>query len=207
MLYGIMLNILKARLRRSSVIRFEELQMRMMDAAKNYLEVYEMSTLIEQYTLNKESRLSMTLSELKPPYPITATVSFSYDAQQTSYSLFSEFDEEEELFEDAIEVDVTISLPFLEGYNNVNDLFDEIANQYTELDPVLVKKEFIRKDLLNGEEYEIVYSYIVGNDELKEADFYEEFFFDLSNILKTIYNKSKFFIETTWYREQEDDSF
>lgn len=207
MLYGIMLNILKARLRRSTVIRFEELQMRMMEAAKNYLELYEMATLIEQYTLNKESRLSMTLSELKPPYPISATVSFSYDAQQTSYSLFSEFDEDEEIFEDAIELDVTINLPFLEGYNNINELFEEIANQYPELDPVLVKKEFFRKDLLNGEEYEIVYSYIIGNEELNDNSFYEEFFFDLSNILKTIYNKNKFFIETSWYREQEDDSF
>lgn len=189
------------------MIRFEELQMRMMEAAKNYLELYEMATLIEQYTLNKESRLSMTLSELKPPYPISATVSFSYDAQQTSYSLFSEFDEDEEIFEDAIELDVTINLPFLEGYNNINELFEEIANQYPELDPVLVKKEFFRKDLLNGEEYEIVYSYIVGNEELNDNSFYEEFFFDLSNILKTIYNKNKFFIETSWYREQEDDSF
>lgn len=49
------------------MIRFEELQMRIMDAAKNYLDVYEMSTLIEQYSLNKESRLSMTLPEIKPP--------------------------------------------------------------------------------------------------------------------------------------------
>jgi len=70
------------------VIRFEELQMKIMDAAKNYLDVFDMATLIEQYSLNKESKLSMTLPEIKPPYPISATVSFSYNAHQTSFQFF-----------------------------------------------------------------------------------------------------------------------
>lgn len=190
------------------MIRFEELQMKMMEAAKSYLEVYEMATYIEQYSLNKESRLSMTLPELKNPYPISAQISFGYDAQQTSFSLESELEEEEESnFGNVIEIDITINLPFLEGYNNVSELFEEIINEYPELDPVLVKKDFYRKDMVNGEEYEIIYSYIIGDEELKDNQFYEEMFFDLSNILKRIYDKTKFFIEMSWYREQEDDSF
>lgn len=107
------------------MIRFEELQMRIMDAAKNYLDVYEMSTLIEQYSLNKESRLSMTLPEIKPPYPISATVSFSYNAHQTSFSILFDEDEvedESENFENMVEVEVVINLPFLEGYNQLREL-------------------------------------------------------------------------------------
>jgi hypothetical protein len=191
------------------VLRFEELQMRLMDAAKNYFDVYEMSTLVEQYSLNKESRLSMTLPELKPPYPLSATITFSYDAQQTSFSLTFDDEEgdDEEDFTDIVEIDVTIHLPFLEGYNNVSELYEEIVNDNPELDPVLIKKEFFRKDIMNGEEYEIIYSYIIGGEELKDPEFYEELFFDLSNILRGIYEKTRFFIEMSWYREQEDDNF
>lgn len=191
------------------MLRFEELQMRLMDAAKNYFDVYEMSTLVEQYSLNKESRLSMTLPELKPPYPLSATITFSYDAQQTSFSLTFDDEEgdDEEDFTDIVEIDVTIHLPFLEGYNNVSELYEEIVNDNPELDPVLIKKEFFRKDMMNGEEYEIIYSYIIGGEELKDPEFYEELFFDLSNILRGIYEKTRFFIEMSWYREQEDDNF
>jgi hypothetical protein len=191
------------------VLRFEELQMRLMDAAKNYFDVYEMSTLVEQYSLNKESRLSMTLPELKPPYPLSATITFSYDAQQTSFSLTFDDEEgdDEEDFTDIVEIDVTIHLPFLEGYNNVSEIYEEIVNDNPELDPVLIKKEFFRKDIMNGEEYEIIYSYIIGGEELKDPEFYEELFFDLSNILRGIYEKTRFFIEMSWYREQEDDNF
>jgi len=60
---------------------------------------------------------------------------------------------------------------------------------------------------MNGEEYEIIYSYIIGGEELKDPEFYEELFFDLSNILRGIYEKTRFFIEMSWYREQEDDNF
>jgi len=186
------------------VIRFEELQMRIMDAAKNYMDVYDMATLVEQYSLNKESRLSMTLPEIKPPYPITATVSFSYDVQQTSTSIY--FEEEDDEIDEAIELDIIISLPFMEGYNEMVDLYEEIANEYSELEPVLVKKEFYRKDLVDAEEYEIAYSYVIGGEELKDLQVYEDIFFELSNILRMIYERTKFFIDMSWYREHEDDS-
>lgn len=191
------------------MIRFEELQMRIMDAAKNYLDVYDMSTFIEQYSLNKESKLSMTLPEIKPPYPISAMVSFSYNAHQTSFSILFDEDEDEEesdTFENMVEIDVVISLPFLEGYNHVRELFEEIVNEYPDLDLVLVKKEFMGKDLIQGEEYEISYSYPVAGEELKDPQFYEEMFFELSNILRTIYERTKFYIDMSWYTA-EDDTF
>jgi hypothetical protein len=183
--------------------------MKIMDAVKNYLDVFDMATSIEQYSLNKESRLFMTLPELKPPYPLSATVTFSYDAQQTSYSLMSsdEEDNEDEELENMIEVDVAISLPYLEGYNKIHELFEEIANNYPELDPMLIKKEFFKRDMINGEEYEIVYSYFIGGEELKDNQIYEDMFIELTNILRSIYNKTKFLIEMSWDREHEEDSF
>jgi hypothetical protein len=201
-----MLYRLKAIFQEEIVIRFEELQMRIADSAKNYLEVYDMATFIEQYSLNKECKISMTLPDLRTPYPLNATVSFSYDAQQTSLSLI--FDEEsEEDFDEAVEVDVVINLPFLEKYNNVTEIFEEIVRDYPDLDPVLIKKEIIKRDVINGEEYEIVYSYVVGVEELSDSTFYDDMFFELSSILRSIYERTKFYIDMSWYREQEDDTF
>ncbi|WP_353683683.1 hypothetical protein V4D30_07310 [Thermodesulfovibrio sp. 3907-1M] len=189
------------------MIRFEELQMRIMDAAKNYLDVYDMSTYIEQYSLNKESKLLMTLPEIKPPYPISATVSFSYDAHQTSSSfLYDEEDQNSDEFENMVEIEFVINLPFIEGYNHISELFEEIVNEYPELDMVLVKKEFIGKDLMEGEEYEIAYSYPASQEELKDLQFYEEIFFELSNILRTIYERTRFYIDMSWY-SAEDETF
>ncbi|MGB9711335.1 MAG: hypothetical protein ACPLZA_07590 [Thermodesulfovibrio sp.] len=191
------------------MIRFEELQMRIMDAAKNYLDVYDMSTYIEQYSLNKESKLLMTLPEIKPPYPISAAVSFSYNALQTSSSFLYDEDEEEqdsEEFENMVEIEVVINLPFLEGYNNINELFEEIVNEHPELDLVLVKKEFIGKDLMEEDKYEIAYSYPASQEELKDLQFYEEMFFELSNILRTIYERMRFYIDMSWY-SAEDETF
>ncbi len=191
------------------MIRFEELQMRIMDAAKNYLDVYEMSTYIEQYSLNKESKLLMTLPEIKPPYPISATVSFSYNAHQTSSSFLydeDEVEEDSESFENMVEIDVIINLPFLEGYNHISELFEEIVNEHPDVDLVLVKKEFIGKDLMHGEEYEIAYSYPASIEELKDLQFYEEMFFELSNILRTIYERTRFYIDMSWY-SAEDETF
>lgn len=191
-------------------MRFEELQMRLMDVAKNYLDVYEMETFIEQYTLNKESRLSMSLPDLKEPYPITATVSFSYDVQQSSLSLnFEDIELDEDLkdLQDVVEIDVVISLPFLEGYNEIVDLFEDILREYSDLEPVVIKKETYRKDALPEESYEIAYSYVVDEGDLRNIQFYEEIFFELSNLLRSIYEKTKFYIDMTWYRDYEDDSF
>jgi len=180
--------------------------MRIADSAKNYLEVYDMATFIEQYSLNKECKISMTLPDLRTPYPLNATVSFSYDAQQTSLSLIFD-DESEEDFDEAVEVDVVINLPFLEKYNNVSEIFEEIVRDYPDLDPVLIKKEIIKRDHINGEEYEIVYSYVVGVEELSDSTFYDDMFFELSSILRSIYERTKFYIDMSWYREQEDDTF
>lgn len=184
------------------MIRFEELQMRIIEAAKNYLDVYEISTFVEQYSLNKESRLSMTLPELKFPYPITATVSFSYDIQQSTVSLM----EDEEDSEDNIEVTITVDLPFVEEYNEISYIYEEITNKFSDLDIVLVRKEIYRKDMPPQQEYELVYSYIVESDDLQDPNFYEEVFFDLNSLLRMIYEKTKYFIDISWYR-QEDDIF
>lgn len=184
------------------MIRFEELQMRIIEAAKNYLDVYEISTFVEQYSLNKESRLSMTLPELKFPYPITATVSFSYDIQQSTVSLM----EDEEDSEDNIEVTITVDLPFVEEYNEISYIYEEITNKFSDLDIVLVRKEIYRKDMPPQQEYELVYSYIVESDDLRDPSFYEEVFFDLNSLLRMIYEKTKYFIDISWYR-QEDDIF
>ncbi|MCS7202965.1 MAG: hypothetical protein NZ809_00750 [Thermodesulfovibrio sp.] len=185
------------------MIRFEELQMRIIEAAKNYLDVYEMATFIEQYTLNKESRLYMTLPELKPPYPITAAVSFSYNIQHTTVSLLEDYEED---LEDNIEVTVSIDLPFVGEYNEIKHVYEEIIDKFSDLDIVLVRKEIYKRNMVPDEEYELVYSYLVEPEDLQNPSFYEEVFFDLNSLLRLIYEKTKYFIDISWYR-QDDDLF
>ncbi len=188
------------------MIRFEELQMRLVESAKNYLEVFDLATLVEQYSLNKESKISMSLPELRQPYPLSATISFSYNVEQSSLSswLDPEFDEE---LDYAVDIEVSINLPFVQSYNEIGDIFDEIVSKYEELDPLLIKKEFYGRNEIAGEEYEIMYSITIDNEDINNPGFFEEMFFDLGNILKLIYERSKFYIDMTWYVEREDESF
>jgi len=39
--------------------RFEEVQMKIAESAKNYLEIFNMQVFIEQFTLDRESRFSL----------------------------------------------------------------------------------------------------------------------------------------------------
>ncbi len=185
------------------MIRFEELQMRLVESAKNYLDIFDLATLVEQYSLNKESKITMSLPELRQPYPLSATVSFSYDVEQSSLSSLSDPDFDENI-DYAVDIEILIHLPFVQSYNEIADIYDEIADKYEELEPLLVKKEFYGRNEIAAEEYEIMYSITVDQEDIDNPGFFEEMFFDLGNILKLIYDRSKFYIDMTWYGEKDD---
>jgi len=44
-----------------------------------------------------------------------------------------------------VEVEVVINLPFIEEYNQLGELFEEIVNEYPDLDPILIKKNSSEK--------------------------------------------------------------
>jgi hypothetical protein len=124
--------------------RFEEVQMKLAESAKNFLEVYNIQVFIEQFSLTRESRFSLTLPEMEDPYPVSATVSFTYDVFQTSMSMYDDIKPEDDsvIAENTIELDILVRLPIMEGYPDIEGLLREIESQYPDSEPVLVVKEF-----------------------------------------------------------------
>lgn len=192
------------------MLRFEEVQSKIAEAAKKYFEIIDESNIIEQLNMSKELRVVVTMPEFKSPYPVTATVSFLYENFEIFDSFMPElFDLYDELSEKTIELNVTINLPFFDGFdfNNVVETYEEIADQYSFLDPVLIKREFYRKEFPSDVEYDIAYGLFASDEDLESSDYYDEIFFDLSNIIKTIYNRNRHLIDNSWYREHDDDTF
>jgi hypothetical protein len=81
---------------------------------------------------------------MEDPYPVSATVSFTYDVFQTGMSMYDDMKPEDDsvIAENTLELDILVRLPMMEGYPDIEGLLREIEVQYPESEPVLVVKEF-----------------------------------------------------------------
>jgi len=185
--------------------RFEEVQMKLAESAKNFLEVYNIQVFIEQFSLSRESRFSLTVPGMEEPYPVFATVAFTYDVFQTGMSMYDDMKPEEEnlLAENTLELDILIRLPVMEGYPDLEGLLRDIERQYPESEPVLVVKEFYGAGL-PAKEYEVSYGYDVESDDIPEGDVLDGVFEELRGIMELIYEKTKYNIDQSWYRGEDD---
>jgi hypothetical protein len=191
--------------------RFEEVQMKIAEAAKKHIEIYNMQVLIEQFTMDRECRFFMTLTDLEKPFPLSAIVSFTYDAFQTGYTMYEEDEEEEEEdkseqeIDTSVELEVTINLPIMQGNPDIEALFETIEDEYPDTEPILITKEVIPSDEPT-KEYEISYTYNIDSEDAIDEDLYNEIFEELKEILELIYGKTKNYIDMSWYGGEEDDS-
>lgn len=190
--------------------RFEEVQMKIAEAAKKHIEIYNMQVLIEQFTMDRECRFFMTLNDLAKPFPLSAIVSFTYDAFQTGYTMYEEEEGvEEESFEQeidtSVELEITINLPIMEGNPDIETLFENIEDEYPDTEPILITKEVIPSDEPT-KEYEISYTYNIDSEDATDEELYNEIFEELKEILELIYSKTKDYIDMSWYGGEDDDS-
>jgi len=186
--------------------RFEEAQMKIAEACKNHLEVFNIQVFIEQFSLARESRFSVTLPDMEEPYPVSAQISFIYDVFQTGMSMYGEIRQEEEnLNDNLLELDILIRLPMLEGYFDIEGLLRDIEKMYPDSEPVLVSKEYIGAGE-QSREYEISYGYDIDVEEPLQADTLDNIFDELHNIMELIYNKTKFHIDQSWYKGEDDSA-
>lgn len=185
--------------------RFEEVQMKIAESAKNYLEVYNIQVFIEQFSLTRESRFSLTLPGMEDPYPVSATVSFTYDVFQTGMSMYTDEKPEDEsiLGENTIELDVLIRLPIMEGYPDIEGLLREIESQYPESEPVLLVKDFYGAGQ-PSKEYEVSYAYDIESEDVPEGEVFDGLFEELHGIMELIYERTKYNIDQSWYRGEDD---
>ncbi len=183
--------------------RFEEVQMRVAESAKNHLEIFNMQVFIEQFTLDRESRFSLTLPDLEPPFFLATTVSFTYDAFQTGMTLYEDEEDEGDMDVDtSLELEFTIKLPVMESYPAIEELVEEIKEEYPDTEPILTAREtlMIEEPI---REYEISYIYNIDADDIVDADLLDQIFNELKEIMELIYKRTKDFIDLSWYREEE----
>ena len=185
--------------------RFEEVQMKIAESAKSFLEVYNIQVFIEQFSLTRESRFSLTLPGMEEPYPVSAVVSLTYDVFQTSMSMYDDLKPEEDNIssENTLELDVIVRLPIMEGYPDIEGLLREIERQYPETEPVLLVKEFFGAGE-PSKEYELSYAYDLESEDITDSEMLDGVFEELRGIMDLIYEKTKYNIDQSWYSEEDD---
>ncbi|MEW6740076.1 MAG: hypothetical protein ACOYU2_04725 [Nitrospirota bacterium] len=183
--------------------RFEEVQMTIAESAKNYLDIYNMQVLIEQFTLDREGRFSLTLPNMEQPFPVSATVSFVYDAFQTGMTLYEESTTDEDSDVDtSVELEFTVKLPIMKDYPDIEALIEEVSEEYPDTEPILTIREIIGSDE-PFKEYEIHYSYDIEPEDATDSELFDEIFQELKEIMELIYERTENYIDQSWYSGEE----
>jgi len=189
-----------------AMTRFEEAQMKIAESSKNFLDVYNIQVFIEQFSLSRESRFSVTIPGMEDPYPVSASVSFFYDVFQTGMSMCEDLkqDDEAALTDNMLELDILVRLPMIEGYPDIEGLLREIETLYPDSEPVLIVKDLIGAGE-SSKEYEISYGYDLDVMESLQTDLLDGIFEELRNILDLVYQKTRYHIDESWYKGEDDD--
>lgn len=184
--------------------KFEEIQMRIAESAKKYLDIYNIQVLIEQFTLDRESKFSFTLPDIEPPFPVSATVSFTYDAFQTGMTMFSEtvFDENTADVDTSIDLEFSINLPIMTIQPDIEAILDEIEEKFPDTEPILISKYIYPSDR-DLTEHEISYSFNIESEDLTDSEMFDDIFEELRDILNLLYDKTKDYIDWSWYKGEE----
>jgi hypothetical protein len=183
--------------------RFEEMQMTIAESVKNYLDIANMQVFIEQFTLDRESKFLVTLPNMQPPYPVSATISFVYDAFQTGITLYDEpLEENSSDVDTSIDLEFSLKLPIMKNFKNIGTLMEEISEDFPDTEPLLIVREIIGGGDEVFKEYEIHYSYIIDLSDALNSDLFDETFEELRDIMELIYRRTKDYIDYTWYEEE-----
>lgn len=181
------------------MVRFEEVQMMIAESAKDFLDIVNMQVFIEQFSLDREGKIFLVLPGMEPPFHVSATVSFMYDALQTGMALYEDEYKDSPEMSESVELDFAIKLPIMEGYPEVEELLEEISEEYPDTEPILSVKE-IFPSIMPTKEYEILYSYDIDTEKGIDRDLLDEIFSELRGILDLVHRRTKNYINTSWYR-------
>lgn len=183
------------------MIRFEELQMKLAESAKKFLEFHNIQVFIEQFSLERESRLSFSLGGRDFSHLYQSSASFTYDVSQTEMSFYEDdmFESEPE-YHSTTELTFNIDFPALSRYPDIEGLIRELEEEYPDIEPVLVlRKVFSPLTILN--EYELAYTYEIDIEGHLDIQFIDEIFKEHKEILNFIYDKTIDYIDFSWQSE------
>lgn len=183
--------------------RFEELQMKIAESARKYLDFQNMEVFIEQFTLEKESRLSLTFTGQQYSHLYRSDASFAYDISQSEMSLYEDdlFDAESE-YHSTTDLTFNINFPALTGYPDIEGLVRELEEEYPDIEPILIiKKTF--SPLKTVQEYELSYTYEIDIEGELDIEFIDEIFKEHKEIMNFIYDRTVDYLDLKWYREDD----
>lgn len=184
--------------------RFEEMQMTIAETVKDYLDIYNMQVFIEQFTLDRESKFQVTLPNMQPPYPVSANISFVYDAFQTGITLYDESIEESSPdFDTSIDLEISLKLPIMRDFEDIDALMGEISENFPDIEPILIIREVIGGEEESFKEYEIHYNYIIDLSDALNSELFDETFEELRDVMELVYRRTKNYIDYSWYGEEE----
>ncbi|HIJ60807.1 MAG TPA: hypothetical protein HPP56_09405 [Nitrospirae bacterium] len=181
--------------------RFEELQIAIIEAATNYLELHNLQVLTEQFTLDRESNISLFLPNQETQHLLSAEVSYVFDAFQTGFSFVEDMTEDKDV-DTTIEIDFTIKFPVLRDYPNIMDLYNELADILEDIEATLIIKEHIDMDG-SYKLYEFTYSYEIDFIEDMDSELLDVIFDELKKLMTVVYEKTKRYIDYSWYNSDE----
>lgn len=182
------------------MLRFEELQMSIVEVAKNFFDIINMQVFLEQFSLDRESKIFLALPNLEPIF-LSATASFTYDAHETSMSLFEDEYANNSL-ETSIKLNLNIKLPRLEDFPNMEEIIEEINEAYPDTEPMLLTKETF-PSVRASKEYEIFYNYDIDVSGEFDNTILEEIFEELREVMDLIYQRIRNYIDNPWERSEE----
>lgn len=174
------------------------------ESAKNYLDIYNTQVFIEQFTLKRESKLFLTLPNMEHPSPVSATVSFIYDAFQTGATLYEDniLDKSIADVDTSIESEFTVKLPIMKEHPDIKALVEDISEEYPETEPILNTRETFL-NIMPAKKYGIFYSYDIESENSINTMLLDEIFSELGGITDLAYKKTKNYIDLSWYRGEE----
>lgn len=182
--------------------RFEELQMKLTESAKKYLDLQNMEVFIEQFTLEKESRLFFTFAGREYSHLYRSMTSFTYDVSQTEMSLYEELFEADPEYHTTTDLTFNINFPPLTGQPDIEGLVRELEEEYPDIEPILIiKKTF--SPLKTVQEYEVSYTYEIDIEGELDMEFVEEIFKEHKEILNFIYDRTVDYLDLKWYGEDD----
>ncbi|MDX9715652.1 MAG: hypothetical protein RBT37_09555 [Dissulfurispiraceae bacterium] len=195
------------------MVRFEELQMAIAESARKHLQILSMQVFIEQFSLERESRMTVAMPEMDTlPYSLTGIVSFTYDVIQSGATIYKdpfeekddddEDDDDDEVSDNFIEINLTVKLPILYGDPDLESLTKELQEEFPDIEPFLLKKHITgpEEDIT---EYELSYFYEIETDDVDDTEIFDEIFSELREIMSMTHEKTKRYIDRSWYEEQD----
>lgn len=185
--------------------RFEEVQSIMVEVLREHFSIHSVQVFIEQFTLDRECKIHMSLPARYDAVPLLATVTVGFDVFQTSMGLYEDEiadEDEESIFEEVdrgLDIDVSITLPILKGDIDMLAVINEVELEYPDYEPELVLKRTLNAED-SADQYEVFIYYDVPADAIVEQGYYGEFFKELREIMELIYERIKNHIDYSWYK-------